>query len=125
MAISDELSADLRRVQVAVLAKAPVLGLAKTRLIPALGDQGTARLQRQLTRNGVQTAGDADLGAVTLWCAPHAQHRFFRALRKTTAVSCLVQASGDLGVRMHPAFWLRRVQGPLLLTAAVAAGRVS
>ena len=40
----------LRRVQVAVLAKAPLPGLAKTRLIPALGPRGAARLQRQLTR---------------------------------------------------------------------------
>lgn len=112
----DELSADLRQVQVAVLAKAPIPGLAKTRLIPALGVHGAARLQRQLTRNAVQTAVAADLGPVTLWCAPHAQHRFFRALRKTTGVSCLVQPGGDLGVRMHAAFRLHCMQGPLLLT---------
>jgi rSAM/selenodomain-associated transferase 1 len=106
----------LQHVQVAVLAKAPVPGLAKTRLIPALGPQGAARLQRQLTRAAVQTALDARLGAVTLWCAPHAQHRFFEALRRTTGVPCLVQASGDLGDRMHTAFRLHCTQGPLLLT---------
>lgn len=103
------------QVQVAVLAKAPMPGLAKTRLIPALGPQGAARLQRQLTRAAVQTALAARLGAVTLWCAPHAQHRFFQALRKTTGVPCLVQASGDLGERMHTAFRLHCEQGPLLL----------
>jgi rSAM/selenodomain-associated transferase 1 len=107
---------DLSQVQVAVLAKAPVPGLAKTRLIPALGPQGAARLQRQLTRAAVQTALDARLGTVTLWCAPHAQHRFFRALRRTTGVPCLVQSSGDLGERMHTAFRLHCAQGPLLLT---------
>lgn len=109
-------SAGLRQVQVAVLAKAPMPGLAKTRLIPALGPQGAARLQRQLTRSAVQTALDAGLGAVTLWCAPHARYRFFRALRQTTGVPCLVQASGDLGQRMHTAFRLHCEQGPLLLT---------
>ena len=62
-----ELPAGLHRVQVAVLAKAPVPGLAKTRLIPALGASGAARLQRQLTRHTLQTACDAGLGAVTLW----------------------------------------------------------
>lgn len=107
---------DLSRVQVAVLAKAPMPGLAKTRLIPALGPRGAARLQRQLTRTAVQTALDANLGAVTLWCAPHAGHRFFRALHRTTTVRCLVQASGDLGERMHTAFRLHCAQGPLLLT---------
>lgn len=107
---------DLSRVQVAVLAKAPLPGLAKTRLIPALGPQGAARLQRQLTRAAVQTALDARLGPVTLWCAPHAQHRFFRAMHRTTGVRCLVQASGDLGQRMHTAFRLHCEQGPLLLT---------
>ena len=107
---------DLSRVQVAVLAKAPVPGLAKTRLIPALGPQGAARLQRQLTRAAVQTALDARLGTVTLWCAPHARHRFFQAMNQTTGVRCLVQASGDLGERMHTAFRLHCEQGPLLLT---------
>jgi len=106
----------LQRVQVAVLAKAPVPGLAKTRLIPALGPRGAARLQRHLTRAAVQTALDARLGAVTLWCAPHAQHRFFRALRQTTGVPCLVQAGGDLGERMHTAFRLHCERGPVLLT---------
>ncbi len=106
----------LQHVQVAVLAKAPMPGLAKTRLIPALGPQGAARLQRQLTRAAVQTALDARLGAVTLWCAPHAQHRFFKALYRTTGVPCLIQASGDLGERMHTAFRLHCEQGPLLLT---------
>ena len=107
--------AELRRVQIAILAKAPIAELAKTRLIPALGPRGAARLQRQLTRQTVQCALDARLGPVTLWCAPHAQHRFFRALQRTTGVNCLVQASGDLGDRMHTAFRLHCTQGPLLL----------
>jgi len=109
------LESALRRVQVAVLAKAPIPGLAKTRLIPALGARGAARLQRRLTRQAVQTAAASGLGAVTLWCAPDAQHRFFRALRRTTAITCLVQPSGDLGERMHTAFRLHCTTGPLLL----------
>jgi len=105
----------LQQVQLAVLAKAPLPGLAKTRLIPALGPQGAARLQRQMTRTAVHTALNARLGAVTLWCAPDAQHRFFRALRQACGLRCRVQASGDLGERMHTAFRLQGRQGPLLL----------
>lgn len=105
----------LRQVQVAVLAKAPIPGLAKTRLVPALGLQGAARLQRQLARRALQTAHDAGLGPVTLWCAPDARHRFFLALQRTTGVPCRVQPSGDLGDRMHTAFRLHCAHGPLLL----------
>lgn len=105
----------LRRVQIAVLAKAPIPGLAKTRLIPALGASRAARLQRRLTRQAIDTALEAGLGTVTLWCAPDARHRFFRALRRTTGVACRVQASGDLGERMHTAFRLHCTTGPLLL----------
>lgn len=103
------------RVQIAVFAKAPIPGLAKTRLIPALGTRGSARLQRQLTRMAVRTAIAADLGPVTLWCAPDARHRFFRALHRTTGVACRDQTSGDLGERMHTAFRLHCAAGPLLL----------
>jgi uncharacterized protein len=102
-------------VQVAVLAKAPIPGLAKTRLVPALGASGAARLQRELTRLALRTAQASGLGPVTLWCAPDARHRFFRALQRTTGVRCLVQPSGDLGDRMHTAFGLHCAQGPLLL----------
>lgn len=105
----------LDRIQVAVLAKAPIPGLAKTRLIPALGAQGAARLQWRLTRQAVRTALDAGLGPVTLWCAPDTRHRCFRALRRALRVTCLVQASGDLGERMHTAFRLHCATGPLLL----------
>ncbi len=105
----------LSTVQVAVLAKAPIPGLAKTRLIPALGAQGAARLQRQLTQHAVATAQAAGLGPVTLWCAPDAQHRHFRALQHRTGLACRVQPEGDLGERMHSAFCLHCQQGPLLL----------
>jgi rSAM/selenodomain-associated transferase 1 len=106
---------DLRRVQVAVLAKAPIAGFAKTRLIPALGAHGAARLQRRFALDAVRTAQAAGLGPVTLWCAPNAQHRFFRVLHKVAAVECLVQPNGDLGQRVHMTFRLHCVQGPLLV----------
>ena len=109
------LAPGLDRVQVAVLAKAPIPGLAKTRLIPALGAQGAARLQRRLTHQAMRTALAAGLGPVTLWCAPDSRHRCFRALRRAMGVGCLVQASGDLGERMHTAFRLHCAAGPLLL----------
>ena len=44
---------------VAILAKAPVAGLAKTRLIPVLGAAGAARAQRRFTLNTLQIASAA------------------------------------------------------------------
>ena len=105
----------LQSVQIAIMAKAPIPGLAKTRLIPALGASGAARLQRCLTRMTVACALDAQLGDVTIWCAPDSEHRFFRALRRTTGVTLLNQSSGDLGERMHTAFCLQCARGPVLV----------
>jgi len=102
-------------VGIAVFARAPMAGAAKTRLIPALGAQGAARLQRRLTLRAVRTAREAGLGPVTLWCAPDSQHRFFRALRQVTGVDCRTQPSGDLGARMLHAFRWHCGEGPLLL----------
>lgn len=87
-------------VRIAILARAPVAGHAKTRLIPALGAQGAARLQRSFTRDALGVAREAELGEVVLWCAPDATHRFFRALQRTTGIRCSDQPDGDLGARM-------------------------
>ncbi|TDM09706.1 MAG: glycosyltransferase [Ideonella sp. MAG2] len=100
---------------VAVLAKAPVPGLAKTRLIPALGAAGAARLQRQFTQRTLRTALRSGLGPVALWCAPDAQHRFFQALQRVLPVALHNQPSGDLGQRMLTALAAASPQGPVLL----------
>lgn len=100
-------------IAIAILAKAPIAGLAKTRLIPALGAAGAARLQRRLTLQVVQTAQQAGVGPVTLFCAPDTNHRFFRALSAQTGVALLAQHPGDLGQRMHAAVAAHR--GPVLV----------
>ena len=105
----------LETVQIAIMAKAPIPGLAKTRLIPALGAIGAARLQRRLTRMTVACALGARLGAVTVWCAPDSRHRFFRTSKQTNGVDLFVQSGGDLGARMHTAFRLHCVLGPLIV----------
>ncbi len=85
---------------ISVLAKAPVPGMAKTRLIPALGTNGAARAQRQFIGQTLHAAQQAKLGRVALWCAPCPQHRRFRALQKHFDITCLAQPEGDLGERM-------------------------
>lgn len=105
----------LQSVEIAIMAKAPIPGLAKTRLIPALGAAGAARLQRRLTLMTLACALDAKLGATTIWCAPDSRHPFFRALKHTRGVNLDVQPAGDLGVRMHAAARLHCVRGPVLI----------
>lgn len=88
-------------VAIAILAKAPQPGLAKTRLAPLLGARGAARAQRGFTLHTLRTAREAALGPVTLWCAPDVTHRFFRALAGRCSLTCRAQPPGDLGDRMR------------------------
>jgi rSAM/selenodomain-associated transferase 2/rSAM/selenodomain-associated transferase 1 len=101
-------------IDIAVMAKAPLAGYAKTRLIPALGATAAARLQRRLTLRTLATARAAKLGAVTLWCAPDTRQRFFRALQRRFGLQLRTQAEGDLGARMAHIFAAHDGQ-PLLL----------
>ena len=106
--------APVQPVRIAILAKAPLAGFAKTRLAPALGTRGAARLQRAFVLRTVQVAQQARLGGgVQLWCAPDADQRFFRALQRTTGVECMDQPAGDLGQRMVAA--IAAAPGPVLL----------
>jgi hypothetical protein len=91
------------RTGLAILAKAPVPGLAKTRLIPHLGAEGAAALQRWLLQRIVTTALAAEVGPVTLWCAPDVDHPEFSDCRNRGQVVLRPQADGDLGARMHAA----------------------
>ncbi len=95
---------------IAVLAKAPIPGLAKTRLMPALGAHGAAVLQERLTERAVATACAAKLGAVTLWGTPDIRHASFRELVSQYRIRFARQPDGDLGARM-----LAAIAGPTLV----------
>ncbi len=100
-----------------IFARAPVVGECKTRLIPALGAQGAADLQKRLIVHTLQTAmawraTHAD-ARVELWCAPDAGHAGFAEYATGFAVELRDQADGDLGARM----WLALVD-------ALRAGRL-
>jgi len=85
---------------VAILAKAPLAGFAKTRLIPHLGAEGAASLQRWLLQRTVRTALSAGIGPVTLWCAPDTTHHDFAMCRAFGPLALHRQPDGDLGYRM-------------------------
>jgi rSAM/selenodomain-associated transferase 1 len=98
---------------VAVLAKAPIPGLAKTRLIPAIGAHAAAVLQERLTERAVATACAADVGPVTLWCTPSPDQTSFQDLARGFAIVLKQQPDGDLGERMLGA--IAAQNGPTLV----------
>lgn len=87
-------------VGVAVMARAPVPGEAKTRLIPALGAEGAARLQAWMLARAVETACAAGVGPVELWHAGDATHPAFSAYRASGVPALRAQPEADLGTRM-------------------------
>jgi rSAM/selenodomain-associated transferase 1 len=105
--------ATIEPVAIAVLAKAPVPGFAKTRLAHALGAGGAAALQARLTARAVETAARADIGPVVLWAAPDAAHPSFRAFAASAGVTLRPQPDGDLGARMLAA--MQAAAGPVLV----------
>lgn len=90
-------------IGVAILAKAPIAGFAKTRLISRLGADGAAALQHWLLQRTVMTALQADIGPVCLWATPDLAHPAFALCAATGAVALRPQPAGDLGTRMHAA----------------------
>src|SRR5262245_61773588 len=87
-------------VAVALLAKAPIPGFAKTRLIPALGEDGAASLQTRLIERAVTTACLAHTGPVTVWATPDASDPVFARMRSRFQIELARQVDGDLGARM-------------------------
>lgn len=85
-----------------IFAKAPVAGAAKTRLVPALGEQGAAEFQARLTERTLALAVNANLAPVELWCSPDCRHPFFQSA--TSATERRVQHGQGLGERIAHAF---------------------
>jgi uncharacterized protein len=94
----------MNTVRIAVMARAPVAGFAKTRLIPALGEAGAAALAARLLAHAVAQAVGAGLGPVTLWATPDASHPAFLQAQQQHGVALAVQSAGDVGQRMARVF---------------------
>ena len=89
-------------VDIAVFARAPIAGQAKTRLIPRLGAAGAARLQRQLIERSLARARDVRGARVTLWTT--VDDADTRALAAAASATLRLQHGDDLGARMSNAF---------------------
>ena len=107
-------------VAIAILAKAPLPGLAKTRLAPVLGADGAASLQARLIERVVTTAQSAAIGPVTLWATPDHHHPVFQTIAALLGVALAVQPDGDLGARMMAA--ITAAGGPAMVVGTDCPG---
>jgi len=87
-------------VRIVVFAKAPVAGVAKTRLIPALGAEGAAVLARRMLAHALDAARRAAIGTVELCMSPSGDDRAWTAIELPAGVHRSSQGEGDLGARM-------------------------
>lgn len=102
--------------RIIIIAKEPKPGLAKTRLIPALGPEGAAALARRLLHHAVEQALQADLGPVELCVTPDPEAPCWQPWADNRRIELTGQVSGDLGQRMAAAATRGLEQGtPVLL----------
>jgi rSAM/selenodomain-associated transferase 1 len=93
----------MKSVRIVIMAKAPVAGYAKTRLIPALGSEGAAALAHRMLLHTVETAISAQLGPVEICVAPGPEATVWRSVKPegfAPALAWTAQGDGDLGEKM-------------------------
>jgi hypothetical protein len=91
------------RLKIIIFAKAPRAGFAKTRLMPALGAEGAARLAQKMLEYTLQQCVAAQLGVVELCVAPDCDDRFWQDFESPPGVLLSSQGAGDLGERLSRA----------------------
>jgi len=90
-------------ISILVFAKAPVPGRVNTRLAAAIGDERAAELHANLMQRTLAMAVAADLGPITLCCAPDTSHPCFQDAVASCGVTLATQNGADLGERMYRA----------------------
>lgn len=103
-------------VRIIIFAKAPQAGLAKTRLIPALGAEGAAQLARRMLETTLASAVAAQVGLVELCLTPAPDDSAWHGFSWPAEVQLSGQGEGDLGQRLASAASRGLAQGsPVLL----------
>jgi rSAM/selenodomain-associated transferase 1 len=87
-------------VRIVIFAKAPVPGQVKTRLIPALGEAGAARLAARMLDLALEQALAAAVGPVELCMSPAPDAPEWAGIPLPPGIETSDQGAGDLGARM-------------------------
>ncbi|WP_020503052.1 TIGR04282 family arsenosugar biosynthesis glycosyltransferase [Lamprocystis purpurea] len=90
----------MNAARILVFAKAPVHGRVKTRLIPALGAAGAARLAKRLLDQTLRQALAAGVGPVELCASPAVTHPDWVGQALPPGLATSDQGEGDLGARL-------------------------
>ena len=85
--------------RIVIFAKAPIPGRVKTRLIPALGEEGAAQLAETMLAQTLAAARAANIGTVELCAEPDPQDPSWGG-RTADADVVTSQGDGDLGERL-------------------------
>jgi rSAM/selenodomain-associated transferase 1 len=93
----------MTRTRIVIFAKAPVPGRAKTRLAPALGEVGAARLAYRMLERTIAEAEAARLAIPELCATPHPFDEEWKPFLPTSQIRYTDQGDGDLGERLSRA----------------------
>jgi len=97
--VTDDSSARQQDTCIIIFAKYPARNKAKTRLQPALGIDGAARMARQLLLHSIEQAIDTGF-TVELCVSPAPTDPCWQAFDLSDSLRWSAQAEGDLGLRM-------------------------
>ncbi len=86
--------------RIVIFAKAPVPGRVKTRLTPALGEIGAARLAHRMLLTAIAEAQAADLAVPELCATPHPAEAEWLPFLANADIRYSDQGEGDLGERL-------------------------
>ena len=92
--------ADAAAIPLYLMAKAPVAGAVKTRMMPALSAKSAADVARLMLQQTAEKASRNWRGKVVLCAAPDATHPIFRDLADEFSLAVTTQIKADLGARM-------------------------
>lgn len=87
-------------VRTIIFAKAPYPGIAKTRLVPALGEAGAARVALQMLTATLEAAVGANVGPVELSMEPPPNAHEWLCANLPAGIQQSAQVEGDLGARL-------------------------
>lgn len=87
-------------VRVVIMAKAPIPGLSKTRLIAEIGPEAAALLARRMFLHSINTAIEANLGPVECCVVPDHDNPVWSLFKRDYSIEWSSQIEGDLGQRM-------------------------
>ena len=93
----------MRPIRIIVFTKAAQPGFTKTRLIPALGKQGAARLAQRMLIHTLNQSLESKIGPVELCVTPPPSNKYWQGLEISAELKYSAQGEGGLGERLSRA----------------------